>query len=354
MNITNLNSKVPLYISDRAEAQIKYLCNQINEVEWSGVLFYSVKGVFGKPSFKVTLEYILPMNKGSHAYTEFEYDNSVVEFMMEHPEAMEWKQGLIHSHNNMSAYFSGTDVEELMDNASQHNYYLSVVVNNRFDIVGRIAFEAINKDEITKYQIRADDGSYKWFKVKENNKKIFYYECEINSKTYSVDDKFAKYVEKIKAKSTNHRTFELSAPNYGWEEPKYKKYQPEKDRFSMENIPIQEREGIERWITFFTTNGESISPTFDFDAFFSELDEKYRLRMGELELYMKSKVRKFNELLQKYTERFKVQLPKDVAYAALVEDLVFFYDSYISAQILADELGDYESELNNNQLRLDL
>lgn len=93
---STLKDKVKLIISPRVREQIKYLCSRIWEVEWSGILFYSTKGEFGTKEFEATAEHILLMNKGSQAYTEFETDESLVQFLMTNPDYFAMNQGLVH------------------------------------------------------------------------------------------------------------------------------------------------------------------------------------------------------------------------------------------------------------------
>lgn len=91
-------------MSERILNQVQYLCQQIAKVEWSGVLFYSVTGSIKKPEDMVlTIEDILPMNKGNQTYTEYNLDERVIDYMMDN-ETMEkgWKMGHIHSHNTMA------------------------------------------------------------------------------------------------------------------------------------------------------------------------------------------------------------------------------------------------------------
>ena len=125
--------------------KIEYLCKHISQVEWSGVLFYSVKGSIRKPeTFKVTLEDILPLDKGTQAYTSYKLDDRFIDFLMEDPETrMSWRVGHIHSHNTMRVFFSGTDTLELSDNCSQHDYYLSLIVNNYNEFIAQIAIEGV-------------------------------------------------------------------------------------------------------------------------------------------------------------------------------------------------------------------
>lgn len=125
--------------------KIEYLCRQISQVEWSGVLFYSVKGSIKKPeTFKVILEDILPLDKGSQTFTSYKLDDRFVDYLMEEPETrMSWKVGHIHSHNTMRVFFSGTDTLELSDNCPQHDYYLSLIVNNYSEFIAQIAIEGV-------------------------------------------------------------------------------------------------------------------------------------------------------------------------------------------------------------------
>jgi hypothetical protein len=59
---------------------------------------------------------------------------------MEFEEAMNWKTGHIHTHHDMKAYFSGTDMSELNDNVDKHNYYLSLIVNFAGQYDAKVAF----------------------------------------------------------------------------------------------------------------------------------------------------------------------------------------------------------------------
>jgi len=129
--------------------QIQYLCSQISKVEWSGILFYSITGDISAPkTFKIKLEEILPMDMGTSAYTSYELDNRYVDFLMDNPHAMEWKMGHIHSHNTMPVYFSGTDMSELNDNAPNHNYYLSLIVNNFMEFCAKLCYMGEGPDSL--------------------------------------------------------------------------------------------------------------------------------------------------------------------------------------------------------------
>ena len=141
----NVKVNIPKKVMDK----INYLCTVISEVEWSGILFYSVKGSIKNPKkMTITLKDILPMDKGTAVTTEFTYDERYVEYLMNDPKRTDWKSGLIHSHNNMGVFYSGTDQQELLTNSKSHNFYLSVVVNNKLDIIGRIGISADRKSVV--------------------------------------------------------------------------------------------------------------------------------------------------------------------------------------------------------------
>lgn len=179
--------------------QIKWLCKEIPKVEWSGVLFYSIEGSIKDPSnMVITLEDILPMHKGTSAYTEYTFDERVINHMMDTPGADDWKMGHIHSHNTMAVFFSGTDVSELQDNAPNHNFYLSLIVNNFMDFCAKVAF--VVKGDSTQFKGRDENGQKYVYSTEEvAEEKLISYDCEIESpsETIEVSDSFSEKVEGI-------------------------------------------------------------------------------------------------------------------------------------------------------------
>lgn len=185
--------------------QIKYLCKNIAKVEWSGVLFYSVEGSIRDPHTMVlTLQDILPMQKGTATYTEYSFDERVIEYMMDN-ETMEkgWKLGHIHSHNTMAVFFSGTDWSELEDNAPNHNFYLSLIVNNFMDFCAKVCFIA-ESDSTKQFDFVAKDENgkkyiYKAEEYEVKERKLVVYDCAITSPKNDivVDDTFASKVDSI-------------------------------------------------------------------------------------------------------------------------------------------------------------
>lgn len=182
------DTKVKVVMPEKVLNQIKHLCSEIHAVEWSGILFYSIDGSIKDPAnLTLNLETILPMHKGTQAYTEYEFGTDVMEFMIDN-EAMEkeWKMAHIHSHNNMAVFFSGTDWSELEDNAPNHNFYLSLIVNNKMDFCAKVCFIAdTDVEEVTvPYYAKDEHGNrYKYGNqpVSSKKDKLIVYDCDIET-----------------------------------------------------------------------------------------------------------------------------------------------------------------------------
>ena len=119
-----------LVIPADVENKIRYLCNKISQVEWSGTLFYTYSGSFEKGTLEIRCVDIFPMDIGSQTYTEFDMSPDVVAYMTDHPELLNCQMGLIHSHNNMATFFSGTDTATLREEGNDRNHFVSLIVNN--------------------------------------------------------------------------------------------------------------------------------------------------------------------------------------------------------------------------------
>lgn len=121
-----------MVIPQEVEKKIRLLCREIHNVEWSGVLFYKTTGAFEDKSLTITCVDIFQMDEGTGGYTEYDMSPDVCSYICDHPELMEAGiyQGLIHSHNNMATFFSGTDTNTLLAEGSDMNHFVSLIVNN--------------------------------------------------------------------------------------------------------------------------------------------------------------------------------------------------------------------------------
>lgn len=184
--------------------KVRYLCREIAKVEWSGALFYTLEGSIKKPEkMKVILKDILPLDKGTSAYTSYELDNRFIDYMSADEERLDWRLGHIHSHNTMGVFFSGTDTAELNDNCQAHNFYLSLIVNNFMDFVARIAIAADFETNITKKFTALDENGENYVigqeKVNYKQTKMYWYDCEVISpkEQVVVGEEFSANVNEI-------------------------------------------------------------------------------------------------------------------------------------------------------------
>lgn len=118
-----------LIITPELEEKIRFLCARFPNNEYSGVLFYDYTGRFEDNSLVLTAKDFCLMDYGSATYTEFNKSAEICNYMIEH-DLLECQQGLIHSHDQMSTFFSGTDLGTLQEEGSDMNNFLSLIVNN--------------------------------------------------------------------------------------------------------------------------------------------------------------------------------------------------------------------------------
>jgi len=177
-----LKEKIKVVISNKAFSQISFLTQRISKVEWSAILLYTVEGHITEPEKMVcTVDSLYLMDKGSLAFTNHNYEaEDILEMFEDFPEYMNMKIGHIHSHNSMGSFFSGTDMAELHDNAPNHAYYLSLIVNNEGIHVAKLCF--VGKQEIkSKFSMKNEVGKWIWTKFieEENEDVLFIHDCDI-------------------------------------------------------------------------------------------------------------------------------------------------------------------------------
>lgn len=121
-----------ILISENTEKKIRFLCKNIWDVEWSGILFYKIEGTFEDKSLVIRCIDLFQMDIGTSGYTEFNVSPDMATYMVDHPELLEEGvyQGLIHSHNNMATFFSGTDTATLSAEGNDMAHFVSLIVNN--------------------------------------------------------------------------------------------------------------------------------------------------------------------------------------------------------------------------------
>lgn len=129
-----------IVIPKNVEEKIRHLCSVVHEVEWSGVLFYKKEGSFENNDLKITCVDIFPMDIGSSGFTDFDDTPDIAAYRCEHLELLNEGiyEGLIHSHAVMKAFFSGTDTNTLLEEGTDRNHFVSLIVNNAGNYVAAV------------------------------------------------------------------------------------------------------------------------------------------------------------------------------------------------------------------------
>lgn len=170
-----------MVVTEKVENKIRYICQQLPTVEWSGVLFYTTQGSFKDNNLKIICQDIYLMDVGSAAYTEFNMSPEVISYMTENPELLDYQSGLIHSHNQMATFFSGTDVATLKEEGTDRNHFVSLIVNNEGtytaaitrkisitrNVDEEIQYDSFNGEKVTENSSYVEeDSEFEYFPLK--------------------------------------------------------------------------------------------------------------------------------------------------------------------------------------------
>jgi hypothetical protein len=174
----DLPQKLKVYLSDKVWHKMQYLCTHIDKVEWSGCIFYDIKGsLFNPESIKINILDLIPLDKGSEAFTTYNFDERVLNYMVA-MDYLEHKIGHCHSHHNMNTFFSGTDLSELYENSETIKPYLSIIINNRYDFSCKLAFRTT---KLMKYKYQYQDIDYSKCELEDykETEVIMIYDCDV-------------------------------------------------------------------------------------------------------------------------------------------------------------------------------
>lgn len=136
------SKKYFLTVTKLLEDKIRYLCATFPNKEYSGALFYTVDGEFGSDNLKITCRDFCLCDIGSSTYTEFETRPEVVSYMCEN-DLLDCYIGLLHSHNTMSTFFSGTDLDTLKSEGFSMPHFVSLIVNNEGEYTAAITSQIV-------------------------------------------------------------------------------------------------------------------------------------------------------------------------------------------------------------------
>ena len=217
-----IDQEISLIMPAELLGKIWYLCHEINNVEWSGLLFYQPIGdIKDLSTFKIIAKDVYLMDIGTSSYTEYSFNESIVNFYDKFPEAMNYKIAHIHSHNSMNSFFSSTDNDELKDNAKNYNYYLSLIVNNKMDMVAKLAMAGKSTQILT---------------LKDNNGLLFNLDIKeksiigtINVNVFPFDENITeieKRVKELKDKEKEKEEKRQKSFDYSRNTSIYNRYEP--------------------------------------------------------------------------------------------------------------------------------
>lgn len=205
-----------LIIPAEVERKIRFACQKVWSTEWSGTLFFTHEGSFENNDLVIRCVDIYIMDIGTQAYTEFDMNPDVIAYMCENPELLDCQMGLIHSHNNMSTFFSGTDTATLKEEGRDRNNFVSLIVNNAGSYTAAITRRVKSKQvkESVSYEFFGDGEKHdtKEYVSSADEIEWFYLKIEKEGENYSFPDMAARLEEIKQAKAEKAR--KAQAPVY--------------------------------------------------------------------------------------------------------------------------------------------
>lgn len=144
--------KPKLIIPEEVQKIIRAWCYKSHDTEWSGTLWYTVEGSFEEENLTITCKDIYVSDIGTAGYTEFDVKPEIVSYMCEKPDLLDCFMGLIHSHNNMATFFSGTDTSTLREEGRDRAHFVSLIVNNAGVYTAKITRRVVEHLEGTLHQ----------------------------------------------------------------------------------------------------------------------------------------------------------------------------------------------------------
>lgn len=202
------NTSYKLFIPKEVEIKIRMLCTLCPNKEWSGILFYKLIGSFTDNNLEIHCVDIYQMDEGNATYTEFDMNPDVAGYIVDHPELCKdgIYQALIHSHNNMPTFFSGTDLDTLYEQGEKMYHFVSLIVNNVGNYTAAITrqVEVENKVQaFINFTTFNDKKEQKENSYTEHLKYIEYFNLEIYKDTASDNNELLDRFNEIRRNKEN-------------------------------------------------------------------------------------------------------------------------------------------------------
>lgn len=196
-----------IIIPTEVERKIRFVCQKVWDTEWSGTLFFTHEGSFENNDLVIRCVDIYIMDIGTKTYTEFDMNPDVIAYMCENPELLNCQVGLIHSHNNMSTFFSKTDTATLEEEGRDRNNFVSLIVNNAGTYTAAITRKVKRYSQIKDILVYEFFGDGEIQDTKEYTEdgveeiEWFYLKIEKEGENYSFSDMAARLEEIKQAKA---------------------------------------------------------------------------------------------------------------------------------------------------------
>jgi hypothetical protein len=332
------SSAYNIEIGEHVEGMIRHLCNRIPDREWSGVLFYTVDGSF-ENGLIVHCKDICLMDIGSSTYTEFDTSPDIAGYMVEH-DLLDCHLGLVHSHNTMATFFSGTDTSTLQEEGSYKNNFVSLIVNNKGTYTAAITrhvFSEVKGNSSFTYEMFGNGPVTSNEDVIEKKECIEYFMMNVVKPNANVEqnpldirineilDKKHKATNKVRvignqnvARYNDRSSYDTARSTWLWEdETEDKSAFGQKDAWRQMDIPWDEREFAKpKNISNTTVNKDALKVTLakiltgsvtcnpyniDVDSWIANYDKVYESKFKDLV--------EFSDWLAPYLEYVMYHIP---------------------------------------------
>lgn len=205
-----LSNKPKLIITEDFKKKINFLHSKVGAAEWSGELITSEQGkITDLDNWTITAEDIFLVDIGTSGSTSYEVDKGafkaadVVELYDAYPGLLDGslKAHHIHSHHNMTAFFSGTDWENLEERTVISNYFLMLIVNFAGEYKAKVGFKANLEGNVTKIKFANNEDGFDDMSLgkEKSGERLVVMDCEIEYRSdNSVSEEFEKRYERVK------------------------------------------------------------------------------------------------------------------------------------------------------------
>lgn len=219
------NKPFKLVLSDSLERKIRTYCALSPNREWSGVLFYTFEGDFENGVTIYGNDFYL-MDQGNGVHTEFDLNEPEITRYMVFEGLTDNCIGLCHSHNKMSAFFSGEDASTLQQYGNAMNNFVSLVVCNAGQYVARLTRKAtingtetvVSEGTVTTPLFNTQEVAIYPYKRKttreEKGSYIEYIDLEIEKPEFLFDDACIERFGEISHKCSSEKATTLPGTSF--------------------------------------------------------------------------------------------------------------------------------------------